>query len=102
MKKKYELNNQSDFENFINTADLVMVDFYAEWCPPCKLLLPILEELKDIRIGKVNTEENYEVATKYKISSLPTLVFFKNGKEIDRMIGLNTIEVLEHKIADLL
>jgi thioredoxin 1 len=72
-----------------------LVDFYADWCGPCKMLAPILEELKDeIQIIKVNVDENEEVAMKYGVMSIPTLVFFKNGKAIHQMVGFTNKEDL--------
>lgn len=75
--------------------DYTLVDFYADWCGPCKMLAPILEELKDeIKIIKINVDENDEVAMKYGVMSIPTLVFFKEGKEVHKMVGFSNKEAL--------
>lgn len=76
-------------------GNYTLVDFYADWCGPCKMLAPILEELKDeVQIIKVNVDENEEVAMKYGVMSIPTLVFFKNGKVIHQMVGFTNKEDL--------
>jgi len=83
----------------------VLVDFWATWCGPCKMIAPIIEELAreyqgKIKIGKVNVDENPKTATSYGIMSIPTLIFFKNGKVITQVAGaLNKIE-LKRKIEE--
>ncbi len=72
------------FQNIINSSRPVLVDFYADWCVPCKEISPILKEVKNelkegVKIIKVNVDKNPFIATKYKISSIPTLIVFKNG-----------------------
>jgi thioredoxin 1 len=69
---------------------LKLVEFYADWCGYCTRQAPILEELDKIWIGKINTDENRELAQKYGISSLPSFIIFKDGKEIHRFSGLHT------------
>ncbi len=82
--------------------DYTLVDFYADWCGPCKMLAPILEELKDeIKIVKVNVDENEEVAMKYGVMSIPTLVFFKEGKLIHKMIGYVNKETMLDVIKEM-
>ena len=75
--------------------DYTLVDFYADWCGPCKMLAPVLEELKnEIKIIKVNVDESEEVAMKYGVMSIPTLVFFKEGKLVHKMVGYSSKEAL--------
>ncbi len=89
--KNLSLDN---FDNEISSSNIpVLVDFWAEWCGPCKMLGPILEEIsKDlknkIQIVKVNLDENQDLAMKYSIRSIPTLLLFKDGQLIDTKIGL--------------
>ena len=84
-----EHGNINNFNNLINN-EIVLVDFFAEWCGPCRMLGPILEEVasdKNIKIVKVNVDEEEELARRYGIMSIPTLILFKNGSEIDKKIG---------------
>jgi thioredoxin 1 len=80
-------------ETFVNETarDTVLVDFFAEWCGPCKMLSPILHEIEnertDISICKVNIDDNFELAKAYKVMSIPTMIVFKDGKESARIVG---------------
>ena len=88
------LENEKDFEKKIS-KELLLVDFYADWCGPCKAMMPILEELKETPILKVNVDEYSDLASSYGIMSIPTLILFKNGKEIDKKVGLINKRELE-------
>ena len=91
-----------DFENIISNNDITLIDFYADWCGPCKALSPIIDEIAKsqthITVGKVNVEEEKELATKYRVRSIPTMVIFKNGKEVNRLIGFLPKEEILAKI----
>ena len=79
-----------------------LVDFYAEWCGPCKMLAPILEELDNkIDIIKVNVDENKDLARRYGIMSIPTIIFFKDGEKKDEIVGFHSKEELEDYINKL-
>jgi len=88
------------FENIINSNQPIVVDFYADWCVPCKQMPPILKDVKDdlkenIRIIKVNVDKNPFIATKYKIRSIPTIMIFKNGKDIWKGQGVRPAQELK-------
>ena len=83
---------EKDFQEEIKNKK-ILVDFYANWCGPCRKLSPIMEEIelemKDkVKFVKINTDENIDTAKNYQISGLPTLLLFKNGNPVDRMVGL--------------
>ncbi|KAJ1512094.1 hypothetical protein HMI54_011270 [Coelomomyces lativittatus] len=89
-------NNQFEKE-VLQSKVPVLVDFYADWCGPCKVLSPRLEELAQLKksqlhIVKLDGEVNYELASQFKISAYPTVVLFKEGKEIDRFIGVRELK----------
>ena len=85
--------NKSNFENEVINADKpVLLDFYADWCGPCKMLSPVLSEIADeyadvLRVAKVNVDDEPELAMKFKVSSIPMLALFKNGKIISTSVG---------------
>lgn len=98
------MQNLTD-DNFTSSVaeGLFLVDFYADWCGPCKMLSPILEETAPeyegkIEFAKVNADDNPETAQKYNVMSLPTLVVFKDGAEIGRMVGFQSKDMLMQKL----
>jgi len=100
---------QEEFNDLINNSHkLVVVDFFAEWCMPCVMLAPVIEELaekdsmKDVKFTKINIDDNSELANKYNVASIPCLIIFKDGKEVDRIIGNQTAEVIERNIKNYL
>lgn len=84
------LENESEFDELIKGR--VLVDFYADWCGPCKRLMPILEDIKDIDILKVNVDSFGDLSRNFGIMSIPTLILFDEGKEIKKSIGFKTKE----------
>ena len=88
------LTNQNFEEKVLKSEIPVLVDFFATWCGPCKMLAPVIAELAEkyegkVKVGKVNVDEENELAMKYQISSIPTLVLFKEGKIINIKVGIN-------------
>lgn len=85
--------SDADFtEKVIKSNIPVLVDFYADWCGPCRLAAPIIEELSGqyegkVAVGKLDVDANQETAAKYNVMSIPTVIMFKDGKEVDRQIG---------------
>lgn len=83
--------DEKEFVNLIRSEKLVVVDFYADWCMPCRYLSPILEKLskeyKDVEFYKLNVDENQELAFEYGISSIPTVLFFRKGQIIGGFVG---------------
>lgn len=91
----------------LQAKGLVMVDFWAAWCGPCRMISPILDELsKDyrgkVKVLKLNTDENPEVAGRYQIMGIPTLMFFKDGKVVDKLVGALSKSQYKEKIENLL
>ena len=79
--------NKGNFQNeVINSESTVLLDFYADWCGPCRMLAPILEEV-DIKVGKINVDEESELASKFGIYSIPALVVMKDGKVVNQAVG---------------
>jgi thioredoxin 1 len=81
-----------NFEQEVLQSDKpVLVDFYADWCGPCKMMAPVIEEIAeeaaDIKVGKLNIDNEMEIAQKYGVMSIPTLIVFKNGEEVKRDLG---------------
>lgn len=94
----------SDFEERVLKAEMpVLVDFYADWCGPCKMMAPVVEAVAaemegKVRVGKLNIDENESLAVKYGVMTIPTLAVFKNGKVVDKMIGVQAKDKLQAMI----
>ena len=86
-----KLNTQNFDNEVLNNNGIALIDFYADWCGPCKMVAPIVNEIanerSDITVGKVNVDENNSLAVKYGVVSIPTLIVFKDGKEQTRIVG---------------
>lgn len=100
----FEFTDANFQESAIDSDKLVVVDFWAEWCGPCRLVSPIIDELSQdydgkAVIGKVNVDSNAGVASKYGVRSIPTIIFLKNGEVVDKQVGATTKAALEQKIS---
>ena len=91
----------------LNAQGLVMIDFWAAWCGPCRMISPTVEELAKeysgkLKVMKLNTDENSEIAGKYKIMGIPTIMFFKDGSKVDQIVGVVPKQQLKSKIDSFL
>lgn len=85
-----KLQTASEFNQFIGEG-VAVVDFFATWCGPCKMLAPVFEEasneLKEVKFGKIDIDENLEIARQFNVTTVPTMIIFKDGKKVDTMVG---------------
>lgn len=94
-------------EEVINSSLPVFIDFWASWCGPCRMMAPVVEELSKeysgkIKICQLNVDENPNVASQYKIMSIPTFLFFKNGKVVDQLVGAIPKQTMKNKLDNFL
>lgn len=99
----FEFTDTNFQETALDNGGVAVVDFWAEWCGPCRAITPIIEELSKeydgkATIGKVNVDENPEVSMKYNIRSIPTILILKNGEVVEKQVGITTKQKLVDKI----
>ncbi len=97
------LTNQTWEEEVLKSTGSVMVDFWAPWCGPCQMIAPTIEELAaeyrgKIKVCKLNTDENPDIGSRYQIMGIPTLLFFKEGKVVDKIVGAASKKQFKEKI----
>jgi len=96
--------NDQDFEEAVLKAETpVLVDFWAPWCPPCRAIAPVIEELANeygdrVRFAKLNVDENPQTTAKYNVLSIPTLIIFDKGEEVDRIVGAVPKPILQDRL----
>lgn len=94
-----KLSSENFEKEVLKSEKPVLVDFYADWCGPCNAMAPVIEEVATeldgkAKVGKINVDENSDIAVEYNVMSIPTLIIFKNGKEEKRLVGLRDKEEL--------
>jgi thioredoxin 1 len=97
----------SNFDSTLSNHDLMVIDCWAPWCGPCRMLGPVIDELAGeyqgkVVFGKLNTDENRQTATRFRIMSIPTMLFIKDGHHVDTIVGAVPKEVIESKIREYL
>lgn len=97
----------SNLDEVLNSGKPVVIDFWAEWCGPCRMVGPIIDELAaeyegKVVIGKCDVDSNNDIAAKYSVRNIPTIIFIKNGEIVDKQIGAAAKNVIENKIKNLL
>ena len=89
-----KITNSNFNEEVLNSDKITIVDFYADWCGPCKMMSPIIdkiaEENDNIKVGKLNVDDAQDIAMKYNVMSIPTIIIFKNGMEFKRFVGVTS------------
>lgn len=98
----------ADFEKEVLQSDKpVLVDFFADWCGPCKMMVPVVEQLAEelegkAKVGKLNIDENMDIAEKYRVMNIPTFLIFKDGQEKERIVGAVSKNELKNKLEQTL
>jgi len=104
---EYTFTKDNFQKEVVESAQPVLVDFYADWCGPCKMMMPVVEKLAEkydgrVKVGKVNSDEQQELASAFNVMSIPSFFFIKNGKVVDQAVGAMTSAALEARVEKLL
>ena len=104
---EYKFTSANFEEEVLNSEIPVLVDFYADWCGPCKMMAPIVESLAEsfdgkVKVGKLNIDEEMDIAQKYRVMSIPTFIVFKGGQALETSVGAMSKDDLEKKLQTVL
>ncbi|MCI9199544.1 MAG: thioredoxin [Lachnospiraceae bacterium] len=104
---EYKFTSANFEEEVLNSEIPVLVDFYADWCGPCKMMAPIVESLAEsfdgkVKVGKLNIDEEMDIAQKYRVMSIPTFIVFKGGQALETSVGAMSKDDLEKKLQKVL
>ena len=104
---EYKFTSANFEEEVLNSEIPVLVDFYADWCGPCKMMAPIVESLAEsfdgkVKVGKLNIDEEMDIAQKYRVMSIPTFIVFKGGQALETSVGAMSKDELEKKLQKVL
>ena len=104
---EYKFTTENFDEEVLQSALPVLVDFYADWCNPCKMMAPVVEKLAEeydgkMKVGKCNIDEDMQIAQRYRVSSIPAFVIFKDGKQLDSFIGAMSAADFKNKVEQAL
>ena len=107
LELEVEVNGSNFKQEVLESTVPVLVDFWASWCMPCRMLAPTVEKLAEenqgkLKVCKLNTDENQNIAAQYGIQGIPTLILFKEGKEVDRSVGVSSKQKIQEKINSIL
>jgi len=105
--KSLEVNENNFKQEVLESSIPVLVDLWAPWCMPCRMISPIVEEIGNdnqgkLKVCKLNTDENKNIAAQYGIQGIPTLLFFKDGQEVDRIVGVTPKPIIQQKLDAIL
>ncbi|MHC2995684.1 MAG: thioredoxin [Candidatus Atribacteria bacterium] len=105
--KSLEVNENNFKQEVLESSIPVLVDLWAPWCMPCRMISPIVEEIGNdnqgkLKVCKLNTDENQNIAAQYGIQGIPTLLFFKDGQEVDRIVGVTPKPIIQQKLDAIL
>lgn len=105
--KLIKVNDRNFQQEVLESTVPVLVDFWASWCMPCRMLAPTVEKLAEenqgkLKVCKLNTDENQNIAAQYGIQGIPTLILFKEGQEVDRSVGVSSKQKIQEKINSIL
>jgi len=107
MSEEIQLTDASFEQEVVKSAIPVLVDFWAPWCGPCKMIAPVIEELAKeyagkVKVCKLNTDESPDTSAAYKISAIPTVLLFKGGKMVQELVGLQSKDALKRRLDELI